>query len=731
MLISLKELNKFLPKIKLDLSVETAINNLGYEVESVRSFSDVKGIKFVKILDVYKNPNSKNLNVVKLLSNTGELTIQTVATNAKKDHFAVAFVEGSQKGETVFASKKMANIISQGMLSGFSELGFDSNLLPYDADDLIILDKKSKISLDDDPIEFFELDDYIFDISTPSNRADINSYYVLALELAAYYQTEFKWFNYQTTWNWDFKSKLKVNKNKANALSFLEIKLNNTFTNLKDQLFLAKHNIESKNNWAIDVSNLNLIYNGSPTHSYDLDKLNSTKFNCDFYTGKVKILGNKEVQVNNALTIFNENQAVSLASVIGLDNSAISLTSKNIAFEIGYFDSKQIRKTAKEIKLDTLASNQGAKNINSEMVRMGLNFLAYKAKQDKQKISQFINFPKTRKQQFILQNRHKLAIYANVSVKNLNIFNKVEEQLKQIGFQFNKNRILTPLYRSDLNQYEDIIEEYFRFYGYANFTDKEILVSNINIFDNNNIKSVLKKFGYQEIRTFTLISKEKNLFNPFNFEKDIKLSTFVSLEREMIRNSIVPSLLEVAEYNNKRKINQLNFFEIGMINNNVYVCGILSNTNSFYDLKTQINNLLNDDNLTYEIFNDNDYVHPNVSAKILKNNLLIGWIGKINPKYTNLDCWVAEFRIDLNINNQIQNFIAYNNEPLKVIDLTFTLEKNQSIGKVINELKTINDIFDIQQIDSFYKEKEKLNNVTLRISGTTTAINLLNQKYNN
>ncbi|MGV2393796.1 UNVERIFIED_CONTAM: hypothetical protein O8I53_13105 [Campylobacter lari] len=190
MIISLKELNKFMPKIKLTKEIEKDINNLGYEVESINRFSDVEGIKFVKIIDVKKNENSKNLNVVTLETNEGIKTIQTVAKNAKKGYFTVAFVVGAKKGNITFNSKVMAGVESQGMLSGYSELGFNPDLLPYDPDDLIMLNNKD-ITLDTDPIQYFELDDYIIDITTPANRPDANSYYVLARELAAYYKTEF------------------------------------------------------------------------------------------------------------------------------------------------------------------------------------------------------------------------------------------------------------------------------------------------------------------------------------------------------------------------------------------------------------------------------------------------------------------------------------------------------------------------------------------------------------
>ncbi|EGV00451.1 phenylalanyl-tRNA synthetase subunit beta [Mycoplasmopsis columbina SF7] len=725
MLVSLKTLNKFIKGIKLDLSVEKAINNLGYEVESITKFSQVEGIKFAKVLDVYKNEKSENLNVVHLLTNNGEITIQTVAKNAQKGMWAVAFVEGAKLGDIVFGAKKMAGVLSQGMLSGYPELGFDVKYLPYDEDDLIMLDD-SKITLDMDPVEYFELDDYIIDITTPSNRADINSYYVLALELAAYYQKEFTWYKWDVEYKAKFKSKMRINKNAAKALSFFEVKLKNTETSLDDQLFLAKHKVEVKNNWAVDITNMNLLLTGVPTHAYD-KQLIGNDISCDYFTGKVTILGNKEVEVENVLAIKDDKNVISLASVMGCENSSVSNKTTHIAFEIGSFDPKSIRRAAKQIKIDSNSSIQGARGVNNEMVRMGMKFLQYMSHKYKQDYSQVLKLPKTKKRTSIIQNRHKLATYANLNIKNLDVFENVEKQLEYIGFEQNKNRILTPIYRSDIHTYEDIIEEYFRFYGYNHFKPEAPYLYTTEVVSKDINKEMLKHMGYQEIRTFTLVSKNKNIFNPFAFEKNIDLETFVSLEREVVRNSIVPSMLEVAEYNIKRKIADFNLFENGMINNNEYVYGLISNIKDIDQMKQDITNFLNSKNLEFIPYTDNDYVHPNLSAKIYQNGEFIGWIGKVSPKYSSLNLVVAEFK-QVKLNKNKKTFKEYSSEPLKTLDLTFALELRETIGTRIAEIQENFVLYDIKQIDSFEKENQK--HITLRIVAESEVIKAINEKYN-
>ncbi|VEU60705.1 Phenylalanine--tRNA ligase beta subunit [Mycoplasmopsis bovigenitalium] len=725
MIITLKELNKFMPNIKLDLSIEKVINNLGYEVESITPLSDVKGVKFAKVINVYPNPNSKNLTVVELeLANDEKITIQTNAKNAKVGAYTTAFVVGSQKGEIVFGAKKMAGIESQGMLCNFSELGYDISKLPFNQEDLMMLNQK--LPLDKDPVEYFDLDDYIIDITTPANRPDANSYYVLAQEIAAYLNTKFDWFNWKNkSIKPKFKSTISVSRKNCNSLSFLDVHAKNKKSSLKDMLFLAKHGVEAKNIWAIDVTNLALIYTGAPTHAYDKDKIGS-KLGCEIFTGEVCLLGDKTQQVNNVLAITNKKGAISLASVMGLENTKVDEKTENVTFEIGSFDSKIVRHGAKEIKFDTASSIQAGRGVNSQMVRFGMQYLQYKAHLDKVQFSNIVGMPSEKIGNSVLQNRHKLALYANCDIRELSRFDEVEQKLKTIGFRMDKNRLIAPNYRKDINNYEDIIEEYFRFYGYTNFEPIAPTLLPFKVDRRDISKNLLQSMGYNEIRTFTLESEQTNFLNPFNFPNTIKLQTFVSKEREQIRNSIISSMIQAADYNLKRKIDKFSFFEFGMINNNKYTIGLISNIKDFFEIKQDIINYLKNNEIEFIPFKDNEYIHPNTSAKIMLGGQMIGWIGQIHPKYSQHNLWVAEF---MDIKNQIDiTFESYNQSPLKTIDITFELDIKANISSKIDEIKNNFNIFSIYQIDSYSIENVK--KITIRICADSTTIEKINEQYN-
>lgn len=719
MILSLNHLNKFLPKIKLNhLEVEKALNNLGFEVESNQPFSNVEGLLFAQVLEVFQNPNSDRLDVVILNTKIGQLTIQTTNRILQPGNLIVCFPEGSKKGDKTFKTVRLKDYPSQGMMAAWSEIGYDWTLL--DQKDQLLVLPNDFANINDDPMEKLGLNDYLIEISITANRNDANSYYVIAKELASYFNTEFN-FALSEPQN-TFESKFKAENGLSNGLSFLEVNGNKEIS-IYEKTLLAKHNISSLFDWSVNLTNLVLINFGIPAHVYNTNKLKSKNLNSNLYSGNLNILGNKEVNVLDVLCIYNDNQPISIASVMGLENTKTDLNSNNYLFEIGVFDPKYIRHGSKEIKITSNSSNQGSKPITHYMANLAMKYIqSYCSELE---TSNIINEIKVPKNKIIKWDKEKLSLYAGFDILNNKKSQEVIKKLNELGFEFDNDNIIIPEYRYDINLFEDIIEEFFRFYSYDNFIPETIRNLPVIIYKNDINKKILQHQGYSEVRTFSLISKEKNKINVFGFDKDINLLTFVSKERESIRNSIVTSLQEVIEYNQKRKINQVNIFEKGMINNNHIVYGLASTTKSFNEIKQDIINFLSLD-IDFVPLKNNSYIHPNVSAYIYYKRELIGWIGKIHPKHDVTNGFYAEF-FDINLESKIQ-YENINTEPLKSVDLTFELQNNEYINPIIKDLKCRGNIYSIEQVDDF--KKENSHNVTLRITADNQTIVNLNEKFN-
>ncbi|BBA22634.1 phenylalanine--tRNA ligase subunit beta [Mycoplasmopsis bovirhinis] len=718
MILSLKHLNNYLPKLNLEpKQLEIALNELGFEVESIKPFSNVSGVIFAKVLSVTLNPNSDRLDVVELETKNGKITIQTTNRILKQGDLVICFPVGASKDGITFKEVKLKGIPSQGMMASWSEIGYKYNLLT-ETDEILVL-PDDFASINDDAMELLGLNDYLIEIATTANRNDANSYYFLAKELAAYFQTSFK-LSFEKNLKASFTSNFKVNKNRANELSFLEVH-GKKETSLAEKMLLAKHDISSLYDWSVNLTNLTLLEIGASAHVYDATTL-TKNLSCEVYSGQLEILGNKEVNLKNVLTIKDDNGPISLASVIGLEKTKATFNTKQYLFEVGIFDSKYVRHGSKEIKLTTNASNQASRIISQYIASLAMQYI--QAKTSDLQVSQIINPINLPNKKSIEFDEQKLTIYAGTN--NLSIFEKAKNQLTSLDFEFKDNKVLVPNYRYDINYFEDIIEEIFRFYSYQNFEPKQIKITPLKTQSNKKNKQYWLHNGYNETRTFSLVSKDKNFLNPLGWKENIDLMTFVSKERESIRKSIITSLQEVIIYNKKRKLEQINIFEHGMVVSEKFVYGLASTTKSFHELKQDIINFLNLE-LNFEKFDNDPYIHPNVSAKIYFKNQYIGWIGKIHPMYDDTSAYYAEFFLPDNF-PKATLFNNINFEPMKTIDLTFELQNNQSIQDYLEKIYKVCKPYEIKVIDDY--QKVSSHNLTIRITDYESVINQINQIFN-
>lgn len=700
MLFSFKKIIEIanLPKTLTIEEVSEAITSIGFEVESIKNFTNVKGIKFGKILSVEKNPNSDKLNVCHLEFSDKKRVIQTTADNVKEGMVVIAFVPGSSVNGTVYEKKELKGIVSEGMLTSLSEFGISKDLVrPSNNSGITSYDEVDDLKLD--PLEYLELDDFIIDVKILSNRADVNSYFSLALELGAYFGTNVKLPNRQKTPNF---STITVDSDNTKSLTFVEGKKDFTIS-VKDQILLAKSNIKSINDIA-DLTNLTLIMTGQPTHAYDKSVV-GTHFAAKYKSANVKVFGNKDIQLNDNLVITSDNEIVSIAGVVGIEGKGVSESTEDFILEFGRFNIKDVRHSAKTVRLSTMASNQSSKEFNQTLTKWAIDFVS----QWTSSLTEPINEPTSQEKNipFSLENISFLAGIANI--ENTPKYKKAKKALEIIGFVFGDKIVRVPAHIHGINSQQDLVEEIFRFYGYDDLVPAAPTLKPSHVNNKANFHVLVAALGYQEVSTYTLLSKERNIFNPFDFPKTVSLETFVSKEREEVRNSLAISLLEIIDYHQKRKINNISIFDIGMINDGWLTLGVSSTIKSFTQIVHDLKNIVSEKIVLKRFKNKN--VHSGVSAQIFLDEQLIGWIGKLHPSIDSTDALVAEVILP-NVEKKII-FQEYKSTPLSYEDITIELGLHEDVIHTINKYWKDN-VYSIDVIDE-YKKGEK-NNVTIRIT---------------
>ena len=686
----LKRLANLTPKTTLE-EVNKAINTIGFEVDGTTSFGNVEGVKFGKILEITKNPNADNLHVCKIEFSDKTRVIQTNSNTVSVGMVVVAFVPGSKKGDITFAAKELKGINSEGMLTSLGELGVPKDLIRPSISEGITPYSIKDLSLD--PVEVLGLQDTLIDVDILSNRSDAQSYLIMAKELAAYFGTKPLALKVKTTTK---KSTLKVTKGIEKSLVLVEGTKDFTIDVAK-QILLAKGGVKSIND-IVDLSNLTLIMTGQPTHAYDASKVGKD-FSVSLAKGKVVVFGNKEVELKDDLVVKSANKIVSLGGVIGLEETGSSEDTKDFVLEMGRFNIKDVRKSAKTIKMSTTSSIQSSKEIALGTTALAIEYISTILKD----FSLPVNKPKEEvvEVEYNFEDTKRLAGFDITKEKN---WNKTIKSLESLGYSFTANKVTVPSYRHDIKTKQDINEEVFRFFGYDSFEPVKPMLNPTSVKHVNDIKSSIAAQGYQEVVTYSLISKVKNNINPFGFKDVVNLETFVSKEREVIRSSQAYSLLEVVEYNKKRKLESISLFSQGMIGDGVESIIMATSVNCFHKIKKDVLNLL-PSGITFKRYEGKE-LHEGVSALIFAGSELIGWIGKVSPMLTEQDVYMAEF---IKWDGQaLKEIKKYSSEPLKARDVTYELKEKEDIASHIEKTNA----HEVKVIDTY--EKDGVKKVTLR-----------------
>jgi phenylalanyl-tRNA synthetase beta chain len=162
--------------------------------------------------------------------------------------------------------------------------------------------------------------------------------------------------------------------------------------------------------------------------------------------------------------------------------------------------------------------------------------------------------------------REKLNQYGNYPFDRI----EVEEILKSLGiaikgFEDEQWQLEIPRFKEDVTREEDVIEEILRIYGYNNLPYPKNLRSSLSYSKGitrtqfeHKIANLLVGKGYAEVITNSISQSRYYPNKPY-----VKLLNSMTSELDSMRAEIIPSILEVIEYNLNRDNKDINIFEFG------------------------------------------------------------------------------------------------------------------------------------------------------------------------
>ena len=234
----------------------------------------------------------------------------------------------------------------------------------------------------------------------------------------------------------------------------------------------------------------------------------------------------------------------------------------------------------------------------------------------------------------------------------------ISKLLKKARFDseiINENEVkaIIPSYRIDILHEVDIVENIAIQYCINKIDSKLADISTISSEHNwfkseKTIREVMIGLGFQEIMSLMLTSEKAHYENMLQSEDEhVEVSKPITIDRTMIRKSLINSLMEFLEDNKHEDLPQ-KLFEIGdtlyldnskenKIKTIKKLAGVICHSNAnFTEIKTNVESILNNLGYTYEISSSDNtsFINGRVASLEGKseNGNITGFFGEVSPK---------------------------------------------------------------------------------------------------
>ena len=219
---------------------------------------------------------------------------------------------------------------------------------------------------------------------------------------------------------------------------------------------------------------------------------------------------------------------------------------------------------------------------------------------------------------------------------------EVHSSLDRMGYGFNGDSVLIPLYRTDIIADVDVMEDIFKGLGYDRVQRrKEGFVSYGKADSLRSIESKLRHLlvGYDLNESVSSVLVNKRYIATYGFSDDgMEIMNPVSQEQDMVRTRMSPSLMQTF-MNNFRNPYPQRIFEIGTVfqegmEKDVLGIGIADRSASFSEIKGIFVGILEDLGIEgYEITRDEQAMYATGRvAGIRIGEKKIGFFGEIHPR---------------------------------------------------------------------------------------------------
>lgn len=490
----------------------------------------------------------------------------------------------------------------------------------------------------------------------------------------------------------------------------------------------------------VDITNYAMIESGQPLHAFDFDKLLArSQGKPPVLTVRLAKAGEKLVTLDKIerklephhLIIADAVGPVALAGVMGGLETEVSESTRNVLLESAHFQAASVRKTARELNLFSEASSRFSKGLHPEQSLATAHRTAELIRQlaggvvSQGAVDQY---PAPLAAAPIKLELAYVERLLGMSIPSA----EVARILRSLDYHVDGSSgsasfmVVPPAHRVDIQHGPaDLVEDIARIYGYDKLPVRSLAdvlpvqSDNVALSGEERVRDILANLGLQEVICYSLTSRDKE--QPLGIDGPaVELANPIHSERDILRRSVLASVLQIAATNLKQR-SGVRLFEVGQAylpaegqtlpqevrRLALVITGPRSTMHwdsqaeppvmEFYDLKGMVDALLGRLHVTRTEWKPASvsYLHPGQCSELQVDTTPVGHIGQLHPSLLasyelgRRKVYVADLDLDaiLAFTPELHRFQALSTYPQVLEDIALVVEESLPAAKLEAEIR--------------------------------------------
>ncbi len=697
------------------------------------------------VVSLEAHPNADKLRVAKVdIGGAAQpLNIVCGGTNLRDDQWVMVALIGSKvrwhgEGELIeLVPTAIRGVNSEGMICASEEVGLGDAFPSRGEREIVDLEERVPgfvgISGQSLAEALGYAGDVVMDMEVTSNRPDAMGMVGMAREAAAILERPFVWQRAPEILPAGVPLNIQIEDPKR-CLRYRAVRIDGVKVGPSPwwmQRRLLQAGLRPINN-IVDITNYVLLELGQPMHAFDAGRLSQNQIRVrTAKTGEtIELLnGTMAALQETMLVIADAEKPIAVAGVMGGKGSSITTATTSLVFEAATFDAVSIRRTARALRLTTDAQLRYEKGLSTQALSDALARSVELCLQiaGGQVASQVFDQGVAYEPRVFSIPIDRVQTLIGVPLSH----EEIQSTLKRLGFDVRLDgEVLTafvPWWRDhDIEDGRDLVEEVARVYGYAHIP--AIFPAGVSprptdpiLRWEDRVRDLVVGAGYTEVYSYSFVSKDLLEKTGYSHLPVLAVSNPLSTDLEVMRPSLLPSLIQVVIENQERARSQ-RLFEIAheyhprtgdLPEERLRLAGaVLAEDRAWREAKGLVEHLLQElhvPKIRFTRLEEDGHWHPGRSLEIWSASTRLGVVGELHPRFADqlkIEGRLALIDIDLpsliSVASTNPTYVPLPTYPDVRRDLALLVHKEVSVEELAKTMKEANSLLrEVEWFDTY------------------------------